>query len=187
MIAIIGIAGSGKSTQRDLLAQQLNCPWVYSGELLRKNLAGDQKKDLAAGKPIDDRITIALLERDFKEKGAKHQECILDGSPRYIGQAQWFVSMVKSGQIKLTGVIHLVMTPEEAAKRLSGRGRHDDSQQAIDQRFKAYEAYTKPVLEYLGTQGINVHNVDATASIEEINEQIRQELGLKILVESRSR
>jgi adenylate kinase family enzyme len=167
MIAIIGIAGSGKSTQRDLLAKQLNCPWVYTGELLRKNLAGDLKKDLADGKPIDDRITIALLERDFKEKNAKNQECILDGSPRYIEQAQWFVGLVKSAQIKLTGVIHLVMTPEEAAKRLSDRGRHDDSQQGIDQRFKVYETYTKPVLDYLKIQGIDVHDVDATASIEE--------------------
>src|SRR5579884_2046770 len=107
MIAIIGIAGCGKSTQRQLLVQELDCAWIYPGELLRQHLRGEQRDNLLAGKHIDDNITIPLLEADFAKKDVKHRECVLDGAPRTLAQAEWFVGQVNRGDIKLTGFIHL--------------------------------------------------------------------------------
>lgn len=173
------MAGSGKSTQRDLLVKQLDCNWIYPGELLRTNLVGGEKANLLAGKHIDDGITIPLLDEDFLKKDIMHLQCVLDGAPRSLRQAKWFTDKIKAGEFKLTGFIHLIMTEAEAIRRLSGRARADDNRQSMAERFKVYETRTKPVIGYLESHGIKVHSIDATASIEEVNNRIRQALGLK--------
>jgi adenylate kinase len=177
VIALIGMAGSGKSTQRKLLAAQLDCPWIYPGELLRHNLTGAQKANLLAGKHIDDDITIPLLEADILKKDAKNRECVLDGAPRTLRQAEWFAGMIKRGEIKLTGFIHLVMELPEAKRRLLNRERQDDNGSAINERFKVYQTLTRPVVDYLIAQGIAVHNVAAAGTPQEVNDRIRQAIG----------
>jgi adenylate kinase family enzyme len=37
MIIFMGVAGAGKSIQGKLLAEKLNCSWVSTGELLRRD------------------------------------------------------------------------------------------------------------------------------------------------------
>lgn len=180
MIALIGMAGSGKSTQRQLLVDQLHCAWIYPGQLLRDNLSGQERANMLAGKHINDDITIRLLEADFIKKDVKRQECVLDGAPRSLRQAEWFTDLVNRGEVKLTGIIHLAMDLNEAKARLLSRERPDDSLQAITERFNVFQTLTRPVFEYLTSHGIAVSEVSAGGTPQEVNSRIRQALKLPL-------
>ena len=87
MIIFTGVAGSGKSVQGKLLADHLGLPWLSTGEFLRMLISGDRRKDMLAGKLLEDKEIIALVQRIFNVIDTKH-EFILDGFPRTIPQAE---------------------------------------------------------------------------------------------------
>jgi adenylate kinase len=178
MIALIGMPGSGKSTQREILVDQLQCQWIYTGQLLRDNLTGEAKEDLRAGKVVDDKITLALLDEDLIRKDTAHQEVILDGSPRTIDQAAWLINKIKNGEVKLTALILLRISTEDAKQRLAGRARQDDNGSAINERFLAYQNNVEPMLDYLDKQGVMVKNVSALGTPQEVNQRLRKVLNL---------
>ncbi len=64
MIIILGVAGSGKSTQSKLLAVSNNLVWISIGELLRNNIKDHRKNDMLNGKMLEElRPTRITLER----------------------------------------------------------------------------------------------------------------------------
>lgn len=177
MIIIIGIAGAGKSTQGQLLAERLNCPWLSVGQLLREHMDGDQKKRMLAGEMVEDDLLLPILGDELKRLGADKNELILDGSPRNRHQAEWLAGKVSSADIKMTAVIHMTASQQTVKKRLLGRGRPDDTEAAINQRFLEYEKTIIPILDYLKARGFKIYDIDGEGSVEQEAELIKQALG----------
>jgi adenylate kinase len=178
MIIFLGIAGSGKSTQGQLLAKHLNYPWLSTGQLLRDHVNDPQiTKRMLGGEVLSDDILLPLLDAELKRLDAAHQEVILDGSPRTMYQAQWLADKIKSGEIKFRAVIHLTANETTVKKRLLARHRSDDHEAAIAERFREYEEAIKPIMDYLESQGLTVHNIDGDRPPEVVAAAVNKALG----------
>ena len=167
MIILVGIAGSGKGTQAELLAKKLNCPIVSTGDLLRNNQdKSEVKAALDSGVLVGDEILLPLLEAEFSKIGANKKEFMLDGTPRNVKQAKWLMGKIKKGELKFTAIIHFLLNEQTALERLKTRARHDDSDEAIHGRFKFYRQSVLPAVDYFRDQGLKVHDVDASKTPE---------------------
>jgi adenylate kinase len=178
MIIFMGVAGSGKSLQGKLLADKLALPWLSTGEFLRMMIAGPRRRDMLAGKLLKDEEIIGLVQKIFNVVGT-NEEFVLDGFPRTSAQADWLLAQVKHGQLKISAVVHLQANREVVIKRLLQRGRQDDTEGAIKERFEEYEAAIKPILEQLIKADITVINIDGDRAPEAIHEEIMTELKLQ--------
>ncbi|HCS78602.1 TPA: adenylate kinase [Patescibacteria group bacterium] len=172
-LILIGIQGSGKSTQGNMLSEQLKIPYLSSGHIFRE-MAKEKttwgryvKETLNAGFLIPDEKTVPIIE-DYLSKSEYKSGYILDGFPRTTGQAEAF----KNG---VDHVIYLKVSDKEALWRLSGRieegVREDNTLQAIRKRIQIFHDITKPVLEYYRSKNRLVE-VNGEQSIEEVNTAI---------------
>ncbi len=171
MIIFMGVAGSGKSMQGKLLADRLALPWLSTGEFLRMMIAGKRRKDMLQGKLLSDNEIIGLVQKIFNVVGST-DEFILDGFPRTSPQADWLLAQVKHGQLDITAVVHLKASEEVVLDRLLGRGRQDDNEAAIKERFEEYEASIKPIIGQFLVAKIPIIDIDAERRPEEIHEEI---------------
>lgn len=178
MIVFIGLAGAGKSVQSQLLADRLGCELLGVGKLLRSKVSAELKKKMLKGYLLDDSEIINLIEQEFKRIGAGKNEFILDGSPRTPRQAKWLEGKIEKGELKLTGIIHLLADKQLVRQRLLKRGRPDDKDAAITERFKEYDETIDPIVNLLKGHGHKVHDVDGEGSIEEIQQRIADALGI---------
>ncbi len=176
MIVFMGVAGSGKSMQGRLLADREALPWLSTGEFLRMLVSGEERRDMLAGKLLDDDEIIALVQKIFNVVGVD-EEFVMDGFPRTEGQADWLLNQVKYGQLDVTAVIHLTASQEAVINRLLGRGRQDDTQEAIKERFREYEDAIKPILTHFKEAGIAVHDINGEQEPEVVHQDILGALG----------
>jgi adenylate kinase len=178
MIVFMGVAGSGKSTMGHLLAAHLHCPWISTGNLLRQNMDKETKSKMLRGEIISDDLTLAVLDAEFRRIGADRTQFVLDGTPRTMRQAKWLVEKDKSGELKLTAIIHLNSSKEIAKSRLLNRQRPDDHEQAITERFREYDNSIIPILDFLAGEGYKVHAIDAEQSPNKVEADIEKALGV---------
>lgn len=176
MIVFLGIVGSGKSTQAALLSVRLACLRLSTGDLLRANMKGRIAKKMLAGELVEDKNLFKLLDKDLKRHGKT--EFILDGFPRTMKQAEWLVDKIKQYKIKLTAVVHLNASHKTVKKRLLARGRPDDYEGAIAERFAEYESKIVPILDYLREQSLPVYEIDGEKPEQEVERNIEKTLSL---------
>lgn len=177
MIIFMGVAGTGKSTQGRKIADELGLPWVSTGEFLRMLISGERRKDMLKGELLGDQEIISLVRKIFGVVDTDH-EFVLDGFPRTVAQADWLLSQVKHGQLKMTGVIHLTASEEGVKSRLLARGRQDDTEEAIDERFREYEQQALPIIEDFKKAGVPVFDIDAEQSVEQVHDDIAKALNI---------
>lgn len=175
MIIFMGVAGSGKSVQGKTLADHLALPWLSTGEFLRMLIAGDKRRDMIAGKLLNDKEIISLVQKIFTMIDVR-SEFVLDGFPRTTAQADWLLNQVKHGQLHISAVVHLTADENTVLNRLLGRGRQDDTEEAIRERFEEYEAEAKPILEHFKTAGVPVFDIDGDQKPEKVQADIREAL-----------
>lgn len=171
MILFMGVAGSGKSVQGKLLADELALPWLSTGEFLRMMIAGQRRKDMLSGKLLADDEIIGLVQKIFSVVGVE-EEFILDGFPRTAAQADWLLAQARHGQLDITAVVHLVASEEVVLERLLGRGRQDDNEKAIRERFDEYEASIKPILAQFMVSKVPILEINAERTPEDIHQEI---------------
>jgi adenylate kinase len=171
MIVFMGVAGAGKSVQGKLLADDLGYEWLSTGAYLREHMTDVQREEMLQGKLLADEEIIGILKNFFEELGTDRQ-CVLDGFPRTLPQAQWLLDEYRTGKIKLNAIVYLKVSKEVVKERLLARGRSDDTEEAIDRRFKEYEAETLPIVSWFKDQGIPVCEVNGERPIEEIHTDI---------------
>ena len=176
MIIPMGVAGSGKSLQGKMLADELAVPWLSTGEFLRMMISGERRRDMVSGKLLPDQEVIGLVRKIFSVVDIEH-EFVLDGFPRTVAQADWLLSQVKHGQLKVTAVVHLVASEVIVEKRLLSRGRADDHKEAIRLRFNEYEEAIKPILAHFKAAGVSIYEIDAEQEPMVVHEQIMKALG----------
>ena len=171
MIILLGKPGTGKSTQSKLLAKAKNYYWISTGEILRNSLTGMQLEQTEKGHLLPDSEMIKALSPAL-EKIAKEREFILDGFPRTIPQAEWLIKEAKSGRLQLAALINLEIPDEAAKERLSKRGRIDDTQEVLNERFRTYNRLTAPMIELFKQSGLPMFDIDANQAPDKVQEDI---------------
>ena len=178
MILILGNPGAGKTTESRLLAEHLGCPCFSMGELIRQNVTGKHRQEMLAGKIISDQVTLDIVDKTLKTINTK-QECVFEGNPRSVPQAQWWLAQQAAGRFKITGLIHMTADPKIAEIRMAKRGRLDDhNEDVIEKRYAEYRRSITPTLTYLVEHGVAVHEINANGSIEEVAKEVRLALNV---------
>ncbi len=177
-IILIGIQGSGKSTQGNLLSEKLNIPYLSTGHIFRE-IAKEKtsfgryiKETLNAGFLIPDDKTLEIVSEYLKRDEYKNGY-ILDGFPRTVKQAQEFENGIKY-------VIYLNVSDKEALWRLSYREdeREDETLLALRKRIELFHEVTEPVLDYYRQKGV-LFELNGEKTIEELNKEIMDKLHAK--------
>lgn len=200
---IMGVQGSGKGTQASMLAAELDLVHLSVGDIFRwhvqhhTKIGAQVRRTMAAGEMVDD----ALVEGVMGNRLAMHDwnyGFILDGFPRTIGQAEFFLE-----SYDIDGVINLEMPDSVVAERVLARrlcsgcgldwnllahrpkvpdtcdiclaalvAREDDNPTALAARLADYHAKTAPVLALFERKEF-VAGFDATQSVDAIQQDIR--------------
>lgn len=171
----MGIAGSGKGTQGKMLADQYGMHLISMGDVLRMYVTGQQRERMLAGDLLDDQEIIAIVDRVLSSI-PDNETVILDGFPRTIPQAEWLLEQAKTGRLRVDIALHLRASHEAVKQRLLGRARIDDTEAAIEARFREYNRSTLPLLDWLAEHNVQVINIDAERSVEEVHQELIRHL-----------
>lgn len=175
MIIVVGVAGSGKSTQSKLLATAQGWHWISMGKLLRSSLSGHLEQEMNSGRLLNDNEVEAILETELRNIAGTHK-IILDGFPRRVAQTEWLLSTARAINEKVEAIVHLKAHEEVVLERLLHRGRPDDKPAAINERFLEYEKDIKPLLEVFANKGIPIIEVNGEQPAEVVYADIKKGL-----------
>lgn len=171
MILLMGVAGAGKSMQGRILADEHGYAWISTGEILRVLVTGKRRQEMLQGNLLSDGEIIELIDKVFEMIDTK-QQFVLDGFPRTIPQADWLTDQARDGRFKLDCIINLVASEPVVIKRLTSRGRPDDTEEAIRRRIEEYDKVTKPILAHFREENIPVHDIDGDRDPRVIHDEI---------------
>jgi len=189
-----GIVGSGKGTQVELLNKYLkennisdDVLFISPGNEYRKIIASD----IYTSKVIKERLEKGLLQPDFLTIGMltnililntkENTSIIADGFPRTIAQSESFEDMMRFFNRSNVKIIYIELSKEEAIKRMKLRGRSDDTDEGITNRFNEYVNNVIPSMEYFnGKEGYTLYKINGDQSIENVQKDIISSLGLSI-------
>lgn len=172
-IVVMGPAGSGKTTQAQLLADYLGVPHLNVGDLLyfyakEESETGKRVKEaMESGELVEDDLTLRLVEEHLGQLEHKNGT-VVDGFPRSLSQAEKL-------SISVDLVFYLRVSDDVTKERLLKRGRSDDTQDLINKRLEVYHRETEPILEYYRKNGV-LACVDGEKDIQSIFQEIQQKL-----------
>ena len=178
-LLFIGPPGAGKGTQAARVAGRLGIPHISTGEMFRHHVSTGTELGrlvdsiMKAGEYVPDEITVEMLRERVAEPDAS-EGYILDGFPRTEGQVAALDGLI--GEDGLDTVVVLEVDEGALVERLLSRGRADDTEDTIRNRFNVYKEQTAPLLNVYGPRGIVV-TVDGLGEIEEVTERILKALG----------
>ncbi|MGB9224678.1 adenylate kinase [Mycobacterium sp.] len=178
-IVLLGPPGAGKGTQAEKLAEKLGIPQISTGELFRQNIGEgtklglEAKRYLDAGDLVPAELTNQLVD-DRLDKPDAANGFILDGYPRSVEQAKALHEMLERRGTDIDAVVEFRVSEDELLQRLKGRGRADDTEDVILNRFKVYRDETAPLLDYYRDQ---LKTVEAVGSLDEVFARALQALG----------
>ncbi len=141
-------------------------------------VTGERRKRMLAGELLDDGEVIAMLERALASV-EDDDDCLLDGFPRTVPQAEWFMQQVEAGRFSLDHIVYLQVSHDTLVARLKARGRLDDKESVIEARFREYERLTQPVINWFIKKGITILEIDGERSSTMVNRDIIAKLGLE--------
>jgi adenylate kinase len=173
-LLFIGPPGAGKGTQAARVAERLGIPHISTGDMFRHHVSTGTDLGLRvdaimkAGDYVPDEITVAMLAERISEPDAS-PGFILDGFPRTSGQVEALDSLI--GPDGLDRVVVLAVDEDALVERLLARGRADDTEDTVRNRFEVYQGQTQPLLDLYASRGI-VATVDGMGTIDEVTERI---------------
>jgi adenylate kinase len=173
-LLFIGPPGAGKGTQASRVAERLGIPHISTGDMFRYHVSAGTELGkrvdsiMKAGDYVPDEVTVEMLEERITQPDASGG-FILDGFPRTEGQVEALDGLI--GRAGLDAVVVLNVSEDALLERMLGRGRPDDTEDTIRNRFKVYQEQTEPLLDLFDERGLVVH-VDGAAQIEEVTDRI---------------
>lgn len=186
-LIFLGIQWCGKGTQvKALLEAVPNHLYYEMWQTLRalmsnSNLIGNYIKDVVDnGRMVDNFITHDLISSSLHICQNNNKNIIIDGFPRVMEQADFFIDKMASLQREYI-VVHFVLSKEKALERMMKRAeiewRKDDTPAVMEQRIHIFMNETMPVIQRFEDMG-KVININADGTIEEIQAELRSKLGL---------
>jgi adenylate kinase len=205
---IMGIQGSGKGTQAQLLAADFDLVHISVGDIFRWNveqhtkLGAQVRRIMAAGELVDDELVEAIVRQRLQDHDWNYG-FIIDGFPRNARQAEFFLE-----SYDIDAVILLELADEEVQARVFSRricagcgldynvvGRHPDESEIcatcggklVMREDDNPEALAARLRDYhqktkpiieLFERKEVVLHTDATREIAVIQDEIRSRLGL---------
>lgn len=167
MIILMGLAGSGKSTQGQKLAAATGRVWLSAGQILRDS--GQFDEILSRGELVDDMLTVEIMAQAMARVVREGKNVILDGFPRDKEQASWMTENIAE---VIEGIIVIDVPKDELLRRLAARGRADDNEETIRQRFAITEQNMGEISRILGAKGVETVVVDGMGTPEEVFERL---------------
>ncbi len=172
---MLGVAGSGKSTQSQLLAETGQYRCLSVGEVLRRNVTEQDEDSMQEGKLLNDDVVIDYLEKEIATLG-NGPEIIIDGFPRSVYQTDWLVGKHTSNVYGVSAVIHIEISKDIVLERLATRGRADDTEEAIAARFAEYDKAIRPVISELQKYKVPIISVDGSKEPSMVHAEIETSL-----------
>jgi len=172
VIIVFGPAGSGKSTQGQLLAEKYNWKWLSIGQLLRD--MGDEKlkAKMKTGELIEDQFVVGVMSQAVQALNGGM--AILDGYPRNSWQAQWLVDHQRLDKVQ--AILVFDGDRDDLRERLKLRGREDDNDEAIKDRFALYDREFGEIMPILESANIPVVEIESVGTIEEVHARVVDKL-----------
>lgn len=192
-IIFIGPQGSGKGTQIERLDAAVRAAdptqrvvTLQTGRLFR-GLA--QKQVSYTERYVSGTIDTGILQPNFltvvlwgevmMSQLDPLSHLLIDGVPRTLAQAHVLDEALRFYKREKVTLINLTAPDEVAKARMQGRARPDDTPAAIAERLATYHKETIPVLDFYRLRpDTTVLDIDATASIEAIHDEIVSGIGL---------
>ena len=187
-----GIVGSGKGTQIELLQKYLVEHNLVEDIVLAYPGAGYRtliKEGYYTGKLVKDTLEKGYLQPDFLTNGLvtstlayemkEHSTIFADGYPRSVSQSQALEELLSYYGRNEVNIIYIELSNEEAIKRMKLRGRSDDTDEGIANRFDEYINNVIPAMNYFkDKEGYMIHTINGEQSVEAVHTDIINALAL---------
>ncbi len=175
MIIFFGPAGAGKSVQGQLLSARHGWRWLSMGQLLRDSKDPELLKVMSTGTLVAPEITNKIMQ-EAVERSADMGHLILDGFPRNMENAQWLIDNKSHHGRDVELAVVLEVPKSELLKRLTIRGRADDTPEVIDERLRIYRQEMYPILSYFTSHDVNIVHIDGVGTVGQVHDRIVEEL-----------
>ena len=178
-VVILGPPGAGKGTQAARIADETGLPHIATGDILRGaveegSALGERVRPiLAAGDLVPDDLMVDLI-RERLDGDDTVRGFVLDGFPRTLVQAAALDEMLGHLDRSLSLVLEFQLPEEVAHDRLLGRGRSDDNEDTIRNRF-AKQRVPEELVAYYRTKGILV-GIHADGTVDEVFAEVQDVL-----------
>jgi len=181
-----GIVGSGKGTQVELLNKYLkennisdDILFLSTGEQFRKILGEDNftaktiKNFVNTGLLVPDFFTTSLVVSNISKNIKENSVIITDGYPRSVEQSKSFEELMNFYGRNDVKIIYIELNKEEAIKRMKLRGRGDDTDEGIANRFDEYVKNVIPSMNYFKDKSnYTIIEINGEQSIEDVHKEI---------------
>jgi len=175
-VVFIGPPGAGKGTQSLRVAESLGLTHLSTGDVLRESrdaghaIGLEAAKYFETGRLAPDDLVIQLVDDRLDEDDCQ-RGYLFDGFPRTLGQAEALDRLLAKRGAPLDAVIEFVIPEPELFKRLSERGREDDSEETVRERLRLYAESTEPLINYYRERGV-LREVDAMGTPDEVFDRV---------------
>lgn len=200
----IGMPGSGKDTQAELLEEKYGFTVISTGMLFREEMEAQTElgnriaEKMDGGELIDDQSVMDVLKAKLQR--LETENIILTGAVRRHAQIDMLDATLAEVGTKLEGVVVFELAEDAAIERISGRRmtpdgqsyhvvynpppegveliqREDDKPENVKVRFQEFHKHNQPIIDEYDQRGLLIR-VDATPLIDEVHQSVVERLGL---------
>jgi len=168
----MGVPGSGKDTQAQLLESEKGFKVIRIGHIIRELAKHDKILDRTQkhGDLADEDLVNRLMSKALDGQ-PDNSNILSDGYPRSLSQAKALEAMCLDKKIDFVKVLYLHIPREETISRLKLRARADDTNDTIENRLKIFSNSTIPVIQYFKSKKV-LNEIDGLGSVEDVHKRI---------------